>query len=627
MLSENKTSKATIRVFESSFFTTVLGLVAFYMLLYLGWYWGTPLGQIPMLDGAENINLAEMIHNSTLPVEPFYRAMLYPWLLSLFFYIGADIDTLIAVASILGIFFHVINAALTGWLAHKVWKTEKALLAGTLLYGLYPVAVYFSADPLDIVPALTFTLLSLCLYVHSSETGSNRFMALSSLSLVIGFFMRPNVLPLAALYLISLFSKQLRKSAIYALLILAAGLCTGGLVNYWHSGQFRIMPWQGPFTFYIANASKNANGKYFTQTVYIPEREHWQNPARLESEALYLQNTNKFKINSIDEFNNYWKQLTREKIAANPVKWLKLTARKAYYYFHNFEQYNNKTYSFHKSLSPVLRYNPLGWGLLLILAVLALAGNRLPGRNGKTVIFAFLIMAASTIIFLVSGRFRLLSVPMLIAIAAGITNMKLGRLFTGKNMAIALVVAAIVFPNFFKVADTSTLVSDYLLMAQSNARLFNFQQQYAWADKATKAHPENLNAIRLKIVAFINLVLEEQITDETYWKLVARELDFLNAERKVFSDTTFASGCYAYKHLGDKEKAFEFWQYGLENLAQTELYLAALLLTDKIKPSDKLLEFAESPLMWYALVEKGALENDDPEKFAKYKRIAHFLLF
>ena len=35
-------------------------------------------------------------------------------------------------------------------------------------------------------------------------------------------------------------------------------------------------------------------------------------------------------------------------------------AKKIYFLFNDFEQYNNKTYAVQKALSPVLKFNPLG---------------------------------------------------------------------------------------------------------------------------------------------------------------------------------------------------------------------------------------------------------------------------
>jgi hypothetical protein len=59
-------------------------------------------------------------------------------------------------------------------------------------------------------------------------------------------------------------------------------------------------------------------------------------------------------------------------------------ARKAYALLNNWEQYNNKTYAFHKALSPWLSWNPLCWGLLLVLGPSPAAARlaRVPALRG-----------------------------------------------------------------------------------------------------------------------------------------------------------------------------------------------------------------------------------------------------
>ncbi len=48
-------------------------------------------------------------------------------------------------------------------------------------------------------------------------------------------------------------------------------------------------------------------------------------------------------------------------------------AHKAYALLNNWEQYNNKTFEFHKERLPWLRWNPLCWGMLLVLGVVGAA--------------------------------------------------------------------------------------------------------------------------------------------------------------------------------------------------------------------------------------------------------------
>ncbi|MBR4329814.1 MAG: hypothetical protein IKP71_08160, partial [Candidatus Riflebacteria bacterium] len=53
-------------------------IILAYGFLYLLYFWQTPLGQMPVLDGSENFLLASQIASGSLPHEPFFRSMLYP---------------------------------------------------------------------------------------------------------------------------------------------------------------------------------------------------------------------------------------------------------------------------------------------------------------------------------------------------------------------------------------------------------------------------------------------------------------------------------------------------------------------------------------------------------------------
>src|SRR5690606_27536219 len=108
-------------------------------------------------------------------------------------------------------------------------------------------------------------------------------------------------------------------------------------------------------------------------------------------------------------------------ILDNPVAWLKLEAFKLYAVFNDFEQYNNKTYSFHKSLSPWLRYNPISWGILLILA--ATCSSVLWHQKRRDLLATLFIAGAfgsGLLLYMASARFRLPLVPILAILTGGV---------------------------------------------------------------------------------------------------------------------------------------------------------------------------------------------------------------
>lgn len=599
-------------------------LIFFYSASHFYWFTNTSLGMTPVLDGAENILLADNIYKNELAQEPFYRAMLYPAFLSLFRHMGVEKAQLHYIASISGVIFHVINSLLVAWLAMLVWKSKKSYLIALLIYGMYPLAIYFAVDPLDITLGIMFMLLSVNLFLTSLAKNESKYACFAGIFLSLSILTRPNVVPVVMLFVFALLSKIHRKKALLSISFVFAVLLLAGCVNYVRSGEFRLLPWQGAYGLYVSNCTK-ANGKYFSQTILLPDRMVGKNPARLESEMIYQKATNrsndKSNVFSISNFNSFWRQKTFHEIYSDPARWIKLEVKKLYYIANNFEQYNNKTFLFHKRLSPILRYNPLCWGIILILTVITLFNIKKFSLNLNLCLTAVFFLSLGLLLFIVSARFRILLLPFMIVFASGIIN--LNKLFRPKNFLIFLVVFTITFSSLFEVNDTSTFVSDYLLMAHSNARIFNYDKQLEWSEKVLSVNPYNVEAMKIQLNAFLNLVLHLKISNENEWNRIVPSLRFLDAKNMMFSDTAFLSGCYAWKFKNDGDRASSIWKVGLSKFEPKSLFAAVLLLTNQLEEAG-MTEI--SPLLWYALVKSGRIKSDDSVKYNKMKKVENFLL-
>lgn len=592
-------------------------LIFLYAAWFLFYFWQTPLGLTPVLDGAENVRLAEDIYQNTLAKEPFYRSMLYPAFLAIFRFMGFPIGDLNSIAAITGLIFHGLNALLVSFLSFLLWKNSGAALAALLFYGLYPPALHFAVDPLDITMALSFLLLSMIFSVQAlQDNGKNSQAVFAGFFIGFGALARANLLPAAAVWFVFLFFKKMRYRAAIALISLMVPLLAGGILNHWHGGHFRILPWQGAFNLYAAN-NQHANGKYFQQRFLLTDRELGTNPARLESEIAYRQITGAGFPYDIDQFNQFWREQTIGQIREAPLSWLKLMLKKCYYLVNNFEQYNNKTFSFHKQLSPVLRYNPLCFGLIIILASITFVNCKIESQH-KLIIQAIVFLSFGILAFYVSARFRMLLVPFLVALSAGVFALPQQAL-RGKKTFLALIFSAVVtFSAFAGATDISTWNSDRLLIAHACARLGRPWEQMHWASEVLQNHPQNIQAIRLKIVAFTNLALAGELKDPQKWHLVTRELQFLEKNQLYFQDSIFLQGCYQYRFNRNRDDAVQLWQTGLEQTKQKDLFFAALIAADSIEVNDEILEMAQkSPFLWYVLVRSGKIKSDNQVKLDK----------
>ncbi len=577
-----------------------LVLVVAYVFTFLYFFLQTPLGMTPVLDGAENIQLADQIFTGTLAREPFYRAMVYPAFLSLFRLAGFTIEELHPVAITLGIICHVIISLLVALIAQQIWQNAAASCLALLLYGFYPPAIHFAAEPMDITPALLFLTISITLLFKAIASGRTLTFAASGLMLGIGAAIRTNLLPAAGVFALLALRGKDRKNMVIAMIFVCLPILMTGLANYLHSGRFMLMPWQGSFNLYSAN-SPEANGKYFKQQVLLPDRDFSRNPSRMESELIYFNADVAVKPAEIDDFNSFWRRKTFAAISQNPQAWLTLNVKKLYFLVNNFEQYNNKTFSFHKQLSPVLRYNPLCFGLILVFAVIALFNSATTERH-SIMLQTITLLAAGICIFYVSDRFRLQLLPLLLPLSAGIATLNPATLITKKNMLILLFTSLITFTGFFEAADTSTFKADRLLLSHACARLGMYEEQVNHADMVLKEEPENIQAIRLKLVGFSNLAMSGQISDSASWATVAKELDYLENNGLQFHDTRFIAGCYAHTVKNNPQTAKIHWEKGLQSSKQPDLILAAMLLAGSRKADENMIKMAESsPFLRLAL--------------------------
>jgi hypothetical protein len=620
-----------LTVFRDRAIRWVLLATLGYGLLYLSWYWGTPLGQTPVMDGAENLLIAESIADATLPTEPFYRAMLYPCVLSVFFIFGLTPDGSLLATQLLGLITHLCSTAIIFYLSLNLFNNRKNALMATVLFGFNPVLIYFAVDPLDVTFGILFFLIGLCgiipLIKDSNATNLKSVCIgcfLTGLFWGLATLVRPHfiVVYLASPVILGFALLKWKASVRASIIILFVGgavLCIGGLIQYFHSGSFRIMPWQGAYNLWAANESA-ANGKFFKQKILIEKSDSHVNPARVESIYLYLKETGTQPPVDIDAMNTYWRSKLFMSIAEEPGTWLSLMMRKVYYLLNNYEQYNNKTYILHKQLSPFLRWNPIGWGLLLIFCVGGcMLGFQEHLSAWRLLFMLFAVYAAGTILFYVSSRFRLPLVALLCLGSAGwpslLQQWRLRNgLFKTGFISILVVTGGVSFSNLFEARDKSTFIQDYLLMANAAARGGLDDSAHQWAIAALELSPHRPDAIRVAVLSFYNLYIAdtESKTGETWSDQLKRLRNHPNKDPIL----QFMEGIALWK-IGHTEEAVHHWRKlkeGKQPVASAAL--GALLLSDHASENDlidaKATAFEQmDPILRVALLRSDP-SGDDP---------------
>jgi hypothetical protein len=479
-----------------------------YALGHLNWYLGTPLGRVPVLDERENMDLAEAIFGGTLPAEPFYRAPGYALLLAGFRLAGVSAGGLFPAALLLGAVLHGVGAGLAASLAWR-WFGGRSALAAGLLFALDPVLVHNATQAIDSTLSLTLFLAGLDrLAAAAAAPGRVRAWAAASLLLAAATLVRPNFLlvwPVVPAFALVLPGERARAGVHAAAL---AGLLLFGAAAAWQrsvSGVAGFLPWQGPYNLWAANRP-GANGRYYTQRVSLSPELARANPARVESILLYAQETGNPR-GTIPAMNAHWRERFLDEVASHPLRWLALEARKAYALLDNWEQYNNKTYAFHKALSPWLRWNPICWGMLLVLGVAGAARLACESPRAAAVCAAAsAACAASILLFFVSARFRL---P-LAAVCAVLAGGALGSpgfwrgWSAARRTALAagvLLAALVTFSSLGGVADRSTYVQDHALLARAAFTVGDDVTALSEAREALKLQPWHPDARAIEAAA------------------------------------------------------------------------------------------------------------------------------
>ena len=206
--------------------------------------------------------------------------------------------------------------------------------------------------------------------------------------------------------------------------------------------------------------------------------------------------------------NRYWTQKTLRHLAAHPLAWLRLMARKTGALLNDHEQYATSL-CLSKKLSPWLRWNPLGWGVLLALAApgwLALRGRE-PRAAALLAVF-LAVYAAGVVLFHTNNRFRVPLVPPLAVLAAGapVWLRARGRALGAVLAAAALAAGAAFFP-LGGLARDATVAQDCGLLAMAAQNVGRDAEARVWAGRGLALQPGREDLRELVVLADFNLLI------------------------------------------------------------------------------------------------------------------------
>ncbi|MDP4642907.1 MAG: hypothetical protein NWS71_00515 [Opitutales bacterium] len=584
-------------------------------------YGQTPLGESPALDNQQTLLLAQQMADGQLPIEPFHRAPLYPYLLSLFLSVGLPADALPLIARLLNAIALALIAGASARTASRIWKTPSAPWIAGLLIGLNPVLLFFSGDAFDILLAIAAFALALDQFIAWLPRPTWQRSLAIGLILALGAALRSHLLPLALLWPIAacILTPRFRLQHLaIAFIGPVLGFVLLGIANQRVAGEFRMLPWQGAYNLWAGN-KPDANGRIYAQAIRVEFTDQYDNPAKLESLALYATQTGEVPPHDISTMNRHWKDKTFSYIQENRGQWIGLMFRKAYYFLNSYEQYDNKTYGFHKPQHLQLKINPIHWGALLILAVAGtLIGLRQPEHRKCLIalIIIFAAYAAGTILFYTSNRFRLPMLPVLAILSTGITLLpSTWRSATKRwkySFALCLIATlTIAYSNFFDARNTNTWEEDFALLANASIRTGRDTDAIHWAQKALEMNPQRNDMQSTIVQAEFNTWALSPESSQPSREEIRELLEAAIQHNEDDSNLSAIAGIYHWK-LGEQDAALQLWK---SNSAESPFARLCLFWTGAMPaPTQAEMNLYESQkdtnLLLAAIQAKNANDND-----------------
>ncbi len=593
------------------------------------------------LDEWELTQSAERILNGDgYGNEPLFKAPLYPLFLAVCMKCGGESWFWLA-----RFLQHLGGVALV-WLA---FDTARRLMPGgekhRALAGAVAAALITFYPPLirlenRLVMDFFVTLLQSAMMwallrelIEPRKFSSGHWLILAGLFAGLSWLTRPTitpVLPLLALltaYLGPVETHHVRLSRLkrFTAFLLVPLLMMGGVVvrNAVVGGEAMLLPWQGGYNLYHANRPE-ASGRYYVQDGYASADSG--NPTRDLMLQGFHQAVRAGEILSPDEgqvagaVNDYWMAKAKGVILENPVSWLGKMIQKGIYLTSAREIFNFEAFEIHKSASAILRWIPLGFGILWPFACLSLQiswkGDS-SRKKGFWLIWGYLVLMGGAIAMVyTSGRLRMpLVFPVVLLASLSLTLLsewcRDRSVFTprAKVFGALLLFAGGVgmsWGDWWGVRSEVVAHYDFARMSDAAWRQNRFEEALGFAEKAEERSPEYLPLPLLKAQALYGL----QRVDEA-------EEEFRNALDLMPQDPTpaYNLGMIQYYERKDPERALPYFRSALQRnpLAQDPwLYMSMChIRLGEMRQADAYLKEAPGPSssLRYRIVQVGLYQR------------------
>jgi len=571
----------------------------------------------------------------TVESEPFIRAPLYPYFLSVIYKIfGTSTFTprLIQLLISAGLAFLIYKAG------DRIFGFTGGIAAG-IIWAFYGPEMFFAGELFETSLATALIFIIYLVLEKAINRNSANLFALSGILLGLTVLMKPNsalFLPILFIYILLLKNEgkfNWKQSSVFALVCIITILPVT-IRNYIVGKEFVPVSAYGGLNYYIGNNPQSDGvSAIFPEWIEELQDDAWgRNHHATALTALSIRKASEKVSEELTpaESSSFWWRESVKWMMDEPGKFILLNLKKIAVFFSGFEFGNTRDVYFaryYSNLLSVLLWNFNGikfpFGLLIPFAGLGifyLLKNKLPGR--KTILVFLISAVLSTTLIFVCARFRMPAIPFLVILAGGglitaFRDLNAKKFVTNLIIFVPLVVIA--NGNFFKLEkDTSyqefyNLGRHYLKQQKFNEALYAFNSSF----QAKPNHLPTLNELGLLYEAMGNYEEAVRYQSAVVQALPDNPLALYNlgaAEGKagLFDD--------AIKHLSKAVELDEtFWQARL-NLGNA--YAAIGQYNDAEECFNKTLELVpDSPDLIFNMGTLQILKGDTLEARKYFRQV------
>ncbi|HEY1535828.1 MAG TPA: hypothetical protein VGF76_17530, partial [Polyangiaceae bacterium] len=176
------------------------------------------------------------------------------------------------------------------------------------------------------------------------------------------------------------------------------------------SGDWLPLSANGGMNLWVGN-NRDADGTYATASFIDTYRATGHPHTVVVERNAYLEEARRLARDpelSLAQASSFWRQRAEAEISEDPLRWLGLELKKLVWFWNRYESRTNVSQAFLENFSPILRFDPLAFGLLAVLGGYGLSLMRDPGlRRPRALLVAVLVAPLlGCLIFFVSGEYR-----------------------------------------------------------------------------------------------------------------------------------------------------------------------------------------------------------------------------